>query len=83
MEGARYRLPESLNGLLTSQMATAIDEANLSPEDKLIAKLYFLDHFAQVDIAAEVNYDRTTVCRRIKGITPRVETAASRLHITQ
>ena len=83
MDGARYRLPQSLDRLLTSQMTVAINEANLSAEDRLIAKLYFLDHVAQVDIAAEVNFDRTTVSRRLKGITPRIETAASRLNLPQ
>lgn len=76
---ARYRLPEELGGLLTSQMLKAIEEANLSEEDMEIAKLYYLKHYAQIDIAAELNYGRTTVHRRLKTIQPRISNAARQL----
>ena len=80
---ARGALPSELNHLLTSQMRLAIDEANLGTVDTQIAKLYYLDRIAQIDIAAEVNYDRSTVSRRLKSITPRISSAASRLNSPQ
>lgn len=79
MGGARYRLPDGLGGLRTSQMKSAIEEANLSQEDREIAKLRYLEHYAQIDIAVEMNYGRTTVYRRLKEITPRISNAARNL----
>lgn len=80
---ARGSMPYALDHLLTSQMRLAIDEANLGLVDTRIAKMYYLDRVAQMDIAAEMNYDRSTISRRLKGMTPRIAAAASRLNIPQ
>lgn len=76
---ARYKLPAELDKLLTSQMELAIDEANLGQLNRQIARRYLLDHAAQIDIAAEVGYDRSVISRRLKDITLRVMHAASKL----
>lgn len=80
---AKGRLPEGLDGLLTSQMTKAIEEANLGKLDKRIAERYLLDRVSQIDIAAEIGCERSTISRRLSGITPRVTRAASQIKIAQ
>lgn len=76
---ARGQLPPELGGLLTSELAEAIEQANLGRIDEQIAWRYLIDRAAQADIGAEVGYERSAVSRRLKGITPRIANAAKRL----
>lgn len=76
---ARPRLPDSLDGLLRSQLEKAIYEAAFHRDDALIAQRYLVEKIPQVEIAAELGWDRSTVSSRLKAIIPRVEWAASKL----
>lgn len=76
---ARGQLPQELDRLLSSEMARAIEQANLGRVDEQIAWRYLIDRAAQADIAAEVGYERSAVSRRLKKIKPRVVHAASHL----
>lgn len=80
---ARVRLPGSLGQLLRSQMETAIYEANLGNSDSLIARKYFIEKIPQIDIAIELDIERSTVTRRLPFIISRVEQTAQRLNMTQ
>ena len=79
---ARVRLPGSLGQLLRSEMEIAISEANLGNSDSLIAKRYFLERVPQMDIAAELDIERSTISRRLPFIIERVEKTAQRLKLT-
>lgn len=76
---ARGKLPPELDGLLASQVLTAIDEANLGLSDSAIARRYLVDRLPQVDIAAELGLERSTVTKRMRDIRPRVSSAANRI----
>ena len=76
---ARPRLPDSVNGLLRSQLEKAIYEAAFHRDDALIAQRYLVEKIPQVEIAVELGWDRSTVCSRLKVIIPRVEWAANRI----
>ena len=78
---ARVRLPGSLGQLLRSEMETAISEANLGNSDSLIAKRYFIEHVPQIDIAIEIDCERSTISRRIPIIIKRIEKTAQRLKL--
>lgn len=80
---ARCRLPQPLDGLLTSEMSRAIEEANLGSTDAQIAKRYLVDRIPQIDIAIEFGYERSTISKRMKNIVPRVSASASRVSIPQ
>lgn len=76
---ARVRLPGSLGQLLRSEMEIAISEANLGNSDSLIAKRYLLERIPQIDIAIELDLERSTISRRLPSIIERVEKTAQRL----
>lgn len=82
MSSARVRLSPRLIGLLRSEMEHCIEEANLGQYDTLIAKRYLLDQWAQIDIAAELGWTRSTISTRIPRILSRVEQTATRLQLT-
>lgn len=75
---ARVRLPEYLDGLLRSEMEEAIREANLGDEETVIAGKYLIAHWPQIDIAAMLGCDRSTVSKRMPRILAKVEAAARR-----
>lgn len=79
---ARVRLPGSLGQLLRSEMETAISEANLGNSDSLIATRYFIEHTPQIDIAIELDLERSTISRRLPSIRQRIEQTAHRLKFT-
>lgn len=76
---ARCKMPDGLDLLLTSEISKAIEEANLGVVNAQIARRYYIDHAAHMDIAVELGYDRSTVSKRLKDIAPRVSRAAARL----
>ena len=78
---ARVRLPDSLGQLLRSEMEKAISEANLGNSDSLIAKRYLIERVPQIDIAAELYVERSTISRRLPHIIERVEKSAQRLNL--
>lgn len=79
MTASRCKLPHSLELLLRVEMEQAIEQANLGTFDTFVAKKYLIEQVPQIDIAVELDYDRTVISRRIKQILPRVEYAAQRL----
>jgi len=73
--GARFRLPEGLDRLLRSEL----ERAALNESDTLIATRYIVEKVAQIDIAAELGWTRSTVSAHIPYILRRVEQAAVRM----
>jgi hypothetical protein len=63
-------------------MENAISEANLGNSDSLIAKRYLLEHIPQMDIAIEMDLERSTISRRLPKIISKVEQAVQRLKLT-
>ena len=76
---SRVSLPESLEPLLKSEMENCIEQANLGRYDTMIAKRYLIDQWAQIEIAAELGWNRTTVSKRIPRIIRKVENTAKKL----
>ena len=76
---ARVQLPEGLQKLLRSELERAIYESALSREDALIATRYIIEKVPQIDIAAELGWERSTISKRLPEITRRVAWAAARL----
>ena len=58
---ARVRLPKGIADLLCSDIEQAIYEANLGTEDTGIATRYIIDHWSQIDIAAQYGCDRSAI----------------------
>lgn len=54
------------------QIERLIHEANLGREDSELARLYLIEGLPQIDIAAEIPMDRSTVSRRMKRIMARL-----------
>lgn len=77
--GMRGKLPPELDTLLTSELKRAIREANLGRENSQIARRYFIDREAMIDIGEEIGLDRSAISRRLKDITPRVAEATRKL----
>lgn len=77
--GQARKMPQELKYLLTSEMTKAIDEANLGTLDTVIAKRYYLDRVAQIDIAEELGYERSAVSKRLKNISSRIYNSISRI----
>ena len=75
----RNAVNDGLRTLLRSDWEKVLDEAALCIEDRTIAELYLLDAMPQVDIAAEMEVDRSTIIRRLKRIIPKVYRAACSL----
>ena len=77
--GARVRMPRNLDTLLRSELERAIYESALHADDDLIARRYLVEKVAQIDIAAELGWERSTISRRLPVILSRVEWSAQRL----
>ena len=76
---ARVKLPDQLDKLLRSELEKAIYEAALDRDDDLIARRYIVEKERQIDIAAQLGWERSTVSRHITYILDEVERAASRI----
>ena len=76
---ARVQLPDGLKNLLRSELERAIYESALSRDDALIANRYLIEKVPQVEIAAELGWERSTISKRLQMITRRVAWAATRL----
>ena len=79
MSAKRTRLPKGLQKLLRSELERAVQECALSREDALIATRYIVEKVPQMDIAAELGWERSTVSRRLPAIADQVAWAATRL----
>ncbi len=78
--GARVKLPKELDMLLRSELERVIHEAALSYDDNLIATKYIIDKVAQIDIAAEIGWERSTVSKHVKQILIRIKYIASKIY---
>ena len=67
--------------LLRSDWERVIDQAALGVEDSRIARMYLLDAIPQIEIAAELNLDRSTISKRMPRIIARIERAAVKMNI--
>lgn len=76
---ARVKLPPELADLLRSELETAIREAALHRDDELIARRYIVEKWPQVDIAAELGWERSTVSHHLPHIMQEVQRTAERL----
>lgn len=81
MASARVRLPSDLEGLLRSEMLQCIEEANLGQNDTTVAKRYLIDQWAQIDIAAELGWGKSTVSARIPRILNKVRSTANKMNM--
>lgn len=77
--GARVKMPRELENLLRSELERAIYESALHKDDELIARRYLVEKMAQIDIAAELGWERSTISRRLPLIISRVELSAKKL----
>lgn len=64
---------------MRSEMANAIEQANLGNDDTAIAKRYLIDQVPQMDIAIEFGYERSTISRRMPRIITKVEYTARKM----
>lgn len=78
---SRVKIPEALDKLTRTQIELVIREATLGEEDSEIAARCLIDRWAQVDIAAQINRDRSTVSRRMPYILERLEYTAGKLNL--
>lgn len=81
MASARVSLPPDLEGLLRSEMQKCIEEANLGQNDTTVAKRYLIDQWAQIDIAAELGWGKSTVSVRMPRILKKVQETAKKLNM--
>lgn len=80
MATARVRLPGGLGDLLLAEMETCITQSNFGRDDTLIAKRYLIDHWPQIEIAAELGWDRSTVSKRVSYILRKTLLTAQKLN---
>lgn len=79
MAHSKIKMSCILDGLLRSELERAIYETALGRADDVIARRYLVEKVPQIDIAAELGYERSTVSRRLKRIIPAVERTARKL----
>lgn len=78
---ARVKLPTPLNELLRSELEAAIHESALHRDDDFIARRYIIDKWPQIDIAAELGWERSTVSHHMPHILSEVSRTAERITI--
>lgn len=79
MARGRVHLPADLQGLLTGDWERVMAQAMLSTEDRTILRLYVLERIPQIDVAAELHMDRSTISRRMKSIFDEARRTAEKL----
>lgn len=75
---AKGQLPFELATLMLDERVDVIKQSGLGKLDEEIAMRYFIDRLPHADVAAIVGRERSTVSRRLKGITPQVQRTAER-----
>ena len=69
---ARTHLEGSLSHLSVSDWENLINEIPLNDENKIIAKMRFIDEECLEDISAKIGYSRKTISNRIKYILGKI-----------
>ena len=78
---ARVKLPDCFDNLLRSELEMAIYESVLDREDTIIATRYIIEKTPQIEIAAELGYERSTISRRINKFLPRIINTIIKLNL--
>lgn len=78
---ARVKLPDPLDKLLRSELEKAIYEAALDRDDDLIARRYIVEKKPQIDIAAELGWDRSTVSHHLTYIIEDIKRVVGKLEM--
>lgn len=83
MAAARVRIPPGLSRLLRDDFVEVIEQANLGLENTQIAKMYLIDGIPQVEIAAALDCDRSTITKRLQKIVVRAAVTAQNMGFPQ
>ena len=76
MARGRVNLPVELQTLLAGDWERVLGQAMLGREDRQIMRMYVMDRLPQIEIAAEMHMDRSTISRRlVHGINEARRTA--------
>jgi len=78
MATARPQVNDDLLALPNTDWEYIIDNYIKNEENRIIAKMYYLDGIPQADIGAELGYSRSTIRDRLKGIIKTIEKYAKR-----
>lgn len=81
MARGRVHLPDGLKNLLASDWERVIGQAMLGREDRQIMRMYILERMPQIEIAAEMHMDRSTISRRLVHGINEARRTAKRLNI--
>ena len=79
MARGRVHLPDGLKNLLASDWERVLGQAMLGREDRKIGRMYILERMPQIDIAEEMNMDRSTISRRMEKIITEARRTAEKL----
>lgn len=80
MSNARVRLPPELEKIHLFQLEDCIIQANLGEQDRRMARMYLIDKIPQIEIAAEFDCSRTTVCKHLKTAIRKIAEINQRLY---
>lgn len=78
MSSARIKLPPELDGLLLNQLEHCIAQSNLGVEDTWLIRRYLIAHVPQADLAAELDWNRSTVSSHISRAIARIAKTAGK-----
>lgn len=81
MARARVHLSDALADMLYSDWVNVIEQANLGTQDTEIARRYLLDAEPQIEIAVDLNINRSTISRRLPRILDKLERTARKMKI--
>ena len=73
MAQSRPNIPDELSSLPNSTWEYIIDNYIKSEIDRKIAKLYYLQGMAQIDVGAEVGYSQSTIKRKLPKLLNIIE----------
>lgn len=79
MSKGRTKIPSDLAGLLRSEWELVLEQASLGAEDTVIARECLFERVPQIEVAADLGIDRSTISHRIPQIVARVQQTAKKL----
>ena len=80
MARGRVNLPVELQTLLAGDWERVLGQAMLGREDRIM-RMYVMDRLPQIEIAAEMHMDRSTISRRLVHGINEARRTAKRLNI--
>lgn len=81
MARGRVNLPVELQTLLAGDWERVLGQAMLGREDRQIMRMYVMDRLPQIEIAAEMHMDRSTISRRLVHGINEARRTLSLIHI--